>query len=281
MARSTDDDDDFREPADEYESPPRRKSTRPADEEDVPKRRPVSKPVADDEDERPTKARKAPPRDEDDDDRPPRSNRSEVDDDDEKPARRTVMRKAQGGWEHGKRVNDSTSSFANRLKPSEEGDIIKFLEKTGPYVDYKQHWIDELKGRKSFVCLEGFDDRDCPLCVMGDKPAVRHCFNVALIAPGLEPELKSFEVGIQLFETLRNYASNERTGPLDKHFWEVRKPKKGITAINLVKERDLGDYDITADDLDLSGVMKKLYTAEILDIPTRKELQQLVEDLED
>jgi len=58
--------------------------------------------------------------------------------------------------------------------------LIKFLDGE-PSLTYYEHWLNELDGKKSFVCLGD----DCPLCEIGDDPRYRVCFDVIdLSGPG-------------------------------------------------------------------------------------------------
>lgn len=51
--------------------------------------------------------------------------------------------------------------------------LIKFLDEE-PSLTYYEHWLNELDGKTSFVCLGD----DCPLCEIGDDPRYRVCFDV-------------------------------------------------------------------------------------------------------
>ena len=173
-------------------------------------------------------------------------------------------------------------AIAQRLKIADEPQIIKFLDDE-PYASWRQHWI-ERQGQKSFVCIGEFDDKGCPLCDSGDRPSVRIAFNVALLIAGEEPVIKSYEVGPRVIDQLKNFHTDPRTGPLSKHYWAVSKTGKGATTATshqLVKDRDLEEWGIAEiDDAGLKGLISRSYTADIISIPSRKDLIDIANELE-
>lgn len=194
-----------------------------------------------------------------------------------KPQARTLVR---GGWGSVEAVKNSDSPFAQRLKITEEPQIIKFLTDE-PYASWRQHWV-ERQGQKSFVCISEFDEYGCPLCDAGNRPSVRIAFNVALLIPGEEAVLKSYEVGPRVIDQLKNFHTDPRTGPLSKHYWAVSKTGKGATtatAHQIVKERDLEEWNMEGiNDADLKALINKAYTADIISIPTRKDLLAIADE---
>lgn len=197
----------------------------------------------------------------------------------EKPQARTLVR---GGWGSVDAVKNADSPFAQRLKVADDPQIIKFLNDE-PYASWRQHWI-ERQGQKSFVCIGDFEDKGCPLCDSGDRPSVRIAFNVALLLPGEEPVLKSYEVGPRVIDQLKNFHTDPRTGPLSKHYWAVSKTGKGATTATshqLVKDRDLEEWGIDElSEAGLKALVGKAYTADIINIPTRKDLVDIANELE-
>lgn len=197
----------------------------------------------------------------------------------EKPQARTLVR---GGWGSVDAVKNADSPFAQRLKIADEPQIIKFLNDE-PYASWRQHWI-ERQGQKSFVCIGEFDDKGCPLCDSGDRPSVRIAFNVALLIPGEEPALKSYEVGPRVIDQLKNFHTDPRTGPLTKQYWAVSKTGKGATTATshqLVKDRDLEEWGIAQiDDEGLKSLIARAYTADIISIPSRKDLIEIANEVD-
>lgn len=190
---------------------------------------------------------------------------------------RTVVR---SGWNAVEDVKNSDSPFAQRLKVTEDPIIIKFLNDE-PYASWRQHWI-ERQGQKSFVCIGDIDEKGCPLCDAGSRPSVRIAFNVALLVPGEDPILKSYEVGPRVIDQLKNFHTDPRTGPLSKHYWAVSKTGKGATtatAHQIVKERDLEEWNIEGITEDsFKSLRSKAYTADIITIPNRKDLLAVADE---
>jgi hypothetical protein len=184
---------------------------------------------------------------------------------------RTLVR---GGWGSVDAVKNADSPFAQRLKVTDDPQIIKFLNDE-PYASWRQHWV-ERQGQKSFVCIADFDEKGCPLCDAGSRPSIRIAFNVALLIPGEEPVLKSYEVGPRVIDQLKNFHTDPRTGPLSKNYWAVSKTGKGATTATAhqpVKERDLEEWGLTnIDDSQIKSLVGKSYTADIIAIPSRKDL---------
>jgi hypothetical protein len=231
-----DDDDDFEKDEQEYEAPRRLRV------------------IEDDEDDAPVRKASAPSKAE--------------------PAPRRVIR---GGWEGVKQLKSdvSDSSYAQRLKVSEEPIIVKFLE-AAPYAAYRQHWV-ERTGQKSFTCIGNIDPNGCPLCDSGNRPSNKFAFNVVLLAPGEEPVLRSYEVGSRAIDQLKNFNDDPRQGPLPKHYWAISRSGKGATTATnhqLVKARDLEEeWGVTElSESDLNHFLKSAYTDEIVPIPTRSSL---------
>lgn len=98
--------------------------------------------------------------------------------------------------------------------------------------------------------------------------------------------LKSYEVGPRVIDQLKNFHTDPRQGPLSKHYWAVSRSGKGATSSTnhqLVKERDLEEWKIDAlEDSDLKVFSKQAYTADIIPIPSRKDLMKIaMEELSD
>jgi hypothetical protein len=202
---------------------------------------------------------------------------------DDTPAEPRVI-KVRRGWGAAERLMNSNAAYAQRLTISQEPVIIKFLE-DDPYAVFHQHWI-ERQGQKSFTCIADIDPKGCPLCDAGDRPRARFNFNVALLDPGVEPIIRSYEVGTRVVDQLKNFATDPRQGPLTKHYWAVSRTGKGATtatAHQLVRERDLEEYDIEAITEDqFSALQRQAYDNSIVPVPSRETLMEIaLEDLSD
>jgi hypothetical protein len=214
-----------------------------------------------------------------------RSKREDDDDEDDELADDVKALKAQAskviqrGWGSAEKVKSADSPYAQNLKLTEAEQLVKFLE-DDPYVSYRQHWINERQGQKSFVCISDLHPEGCPLCDAGSRPSSRFAFNVALMNPGEDPILRSYEFGSRVIDQLKTFHQNPKTGPLTKHYWAIsRTGKKASTQVShqVVKERDLEEEWETAPitEEDLKGLRKNAYTSDILFIPTRKSLLEI------
>lgn len=199
--------------------------------------------------------------------------------DDDAPAI-SAARVIKSGWGAAEAVKHADSPFAQRLRVTEDPIVIKFLEDE-PYASYRQHWI-ERAGQKSFTCIADIDPKGCPLCDAGLRPSTRFAFNVVLLSNDSEPSVKSYEVGPRVIDQLKNFHNDPRQGPLSKHFWAVSRSGKGATSATnhqLVKERDLEEWNLDPiTELDIKALRSKAYGPDIIQIPARKDLQQIVVD---
>jgi hypothetical protein len=202
----------------------------------------------------------------------------------EKPATaptENVRKVIRSGWAAVDSMRSDDANYAVRLKTGADPVLIKFLE-DAPYASWRQHWVNR-PGQKSFICRDGMDSNDCPLCDAGNRPRPLYAFNVLLMERGEEPALRSYEAGTRVIATLRNFNDDERQGPLNKHYWAVSRSGTGPqTQYNhlLVKERDLKE-EWNADPLDsdaLEDSLKKAYTPDILRISTHDEMMTIVNE---
>ena len=205
-----------------------------------------------------------------------------VEDAEEAPA--SGSRIIRRGWGAAEAVKHADSPFAQRLRVMDDPIVIKFLEDE-PYASFRQHWV-ERSGQKSFTCIADIDPKGCPLCDAGSRPSTRFTFNVVLLSSDSEPTVKSYEVGPRVIDQLKNFHNDPRQGPLSKHYWAVSRSGKGATSATnhqLVKDRDLEEWGLQALTVeDVKDFRSKAYGPEIISIPARKDLQQIVvEDLGD
>lgn len=244
---------------DEEEARPARRSRRAARSEEP------------DEEERPRFRRAA--REEDEAPAPRRSRRAAREDyeDDssdgfrapEMRGRRSVKTSSratgQRGWNAYADQKKKGGEFADNFTPSEELTLIKFLDEV-PFDSYREHWVDELKAgtRKSRTCLGD----DCPLCEIGHQARLRVCFNIIDWSDVDKPVLKVWLVGVRLAESIKNFAEQPKTSPINEHgrYWSISRTGKGNKTeynLNPVKSRDLDeDWDrdpLTEDEIEDLG----------------------------
>lgn len=251
-----------REDPDEEEARPARRSRRAARSEEP------------DEEERPRFRRAA--REEDEAPAPRRSRRAAREDDEdyeddssdgfrapEMRGRRSVKTSSratgQRGWNAYADQKKKGGEFADNFTPSEELTLIKFLDEV-PFDSYREHWVDELKAgtRKSRTCLGD----DCPLCEIGHQARLRVCFNIIDWSDVDKPVLKVWLVGVRLAESIKNFAEQPKTSPINEHgrYWSISRTGKGNKTeynLNPVKSRDLDeDWDrdpLTEDEIEDLG----------------------------
>lgn len=214
---------------------------------------------------------------------PKAKSQEEEDEEEEEETTSNSARVIRRGWGAAESVKHADSPYAQRLRVLEDPIVIKFLEDE-PYASYRQHWV-ERSGQKSFTCIADIDPKGCPLCDAGSRPSTRFAFNVALLSSDSEATIKSYEVGPRVIDQLKNFHSDPRQGPLSKHYWAVSRSGKGATSATnhqLLKERDLEDWGLTAlSEADVKSLRGKAYTPDIIQIPSRKDLQQIaLEDLD-
>jgi len=192
----------------------------------------------------------------------------------------------RGGWSAAQDTMDSTSSFAQTLKPEEKSQVIKFLD-DDPYVNYRRHWIERStptgKVTRSYTCLKSFG-KDCPLCEIGDRAQAVAAFNVALIGDDGVVSLKSWDVGPKIFNILKGYANDPKIAPLSRAYFLVsRTGKKGTVNHQVIPVKASAleeDYDIPVPDKAAFDRLEK-YTKDIVEIPTRKTLDEVATEIAD
>lgn len=208
--------------------------------------------------------------------------------DEEKPAKRKAT--VASGWDgyddNREEYGDYAPDFGKTLKEADEDVIIKFLDE-GPFAVYKQHWIDEHKGKKSFTCPVSLKIADeCPLCdELGDRPATKVALNVVSLHDPEKPRVEVWTVGQKIADMIKKMTQEKRTSPLnrsDLYFAISRTGTKGgsvQTNIEAVKERDLADdwdIDPLSED-DLKALDAEAYDEESVDQSTLKQLEEVVD----
>ena len=145
----------------------------------------------------------------------------------------------QQGWDSlDALMNNDSTEFPTDFRFSEDPQLVKFLDKTGPFATYEQHWIERPKGKKSFVCIGA----GCPLCeILGDKPRGKFAFNVFVLSDP-EPTVQVLTAPPSLARQIKKAHDDERKGPIDREFWEVSRLGTGPTTqytLDFVRGRDL------------------------------------------
>lgn len=199
-------------------------------------------------------------------------------------AKQSARKVFRGGWGSVDTVKQQDSPYAQRVKVTGDPVLVRFLQ-DDPYAHYRQHWINERQGQKSFTCIDGVHEQGCPLCAAGHRPSARFAFNVALMTEE-GPLLRSYEVGPRDIDSLKNFHNHPTQGPLSKHYWAISRTGSGPTsqrAHQMVRERDLAEewpMIEALNDTSLEELRLKMYDESIIPIPSRKTLATIAsEDL--
>ena len=266
-----------------------RRSRKDDDDEDEAPRRSVSRRRSrDDEDERPAKrsTTRSRSRDEDsDDDRESRrASRSE--------GARAATSTSMGKGRESLRKHREThkSGFPDKLKiDAGEKVLVKFLEDDF-FITYYEHWINDFKGEKrqmSFICL----GKDCPLCDIGDDPSFYALINVIDLRNPRKPTLAVWYAtpnpgGLieDEIDELEGKKKPQHINDDDKYYVvSKKKSRSGFFEYSLkeVSVDDLEDeYDTEPlDDDEVAEFEDKAYTEDIVRLSTRRDLQDIADEL--
>lgn len=204
----------------------------------------------------------------------------EDEDEEEVPSRASIV---QAGWDSAKKAMANAGGFTDEFKFTDSQQVVKFLS-SDPIAVYRQHWLDQKEGKKSFVCLGA----RCPLCrLVGDSPSQKIAFSVLnLSTPGnngepFAPQL--LIVGTRLANQLEKLNNDPKVGPLDKAFWALSKTGvKQQTSYSAVpvKPRDLAeDWDINPDDVTTAAITVKALDSSVIRTEPMDSLMEIARDL--
>lgn len=202
----------------------------------------------------------------------------EDEDEDEVPARSSVV---QSGWGAAKKaISSAGKGFTVDFKFDEEIQLVKFL-KGDPIAIYKQHWLNEKAGRKSYVCIGS----KCPLCrEAGHSPDQKIAFTLLNFSTE-EPEVQLLSVGPRLAAQFEKLHTDPKTGPLDDEtrFWALSKTGKGNKtsySINPVKARDLAeDWSLVPSEVSAAIKAAKPLDETAIRTDSYEELREVAQDL--
>lgn len=196
----------------------------------------------------------------------------------------------RGGWSAGKQTMDATSDFAQAFKPEANMQIIKFLDDV-PYANFRRHWVERTgpqgSYKRPYVCPQTVG-KECPLCKAGDKVQGVSSFNVALIGDDGVCTLRTWDMGVKLFNVVANYHADPKIGPLTKGYFGVSQTgggqgarRGGQTQTNVIPIKPTSlkdDYSIdppTKAELEAIGK----YEPDVIQIPHKKELDEVAAEL--
>lgn len=186
----------------------------------------------------------------------------------------------KSGWDAATSLTTSSSTeFPVEFKCTEEMQIIKFLDPSGPFASYKMHFLQNKPGKKSYVSI---GDNDPLITVLGNKPEDKRAFTIAnLSAPG-GPQRQMLIATPRLFRTL-HAAEFSPQGPLTKNYWGLSKSgTKQTTTYHLtaIKARDLKeDWNIDSEAVEVEIAKMKCFTRADIKEHSYDELLQIAKDL--
>ena len=199
----------------------------------------------------------------------------EVENENESADRSSVI---QTGWAAAKQaVAKSSTTYPTDFRPTDEAQLIKFIS-SEPMI-FMQHWINR-PGKKSFISIGEGD----PLIEVGSKPDQKFAFTVVNLGSE-DPQPQLWVVGIRLCSQLEKFASNPKTGPLNRPdiYWEVTKSGSGTQttySLTPVKERDLAeDWDL--DPIKVAELVKSMKPLDrsALHVSTKSELAAIAREI--
>jgi hypothetical protein len=146
----------------------------------------------------------------------------------------------QGGWDAAEKLVTTTlKEFPVEYKHSNTFQLIKFIDLSGPFASYRQHFLKDKEGRKSYV-WDGIGAYDPLETVLKSKPEIKRAFSIVnLSATPFQRQM--IIASPRLYKTL-HAAEFSQQGPLTKNYWALsRTGEKQQTVYNLmaVKGRDL------------------------------------------
>jgi len=203
-----------------------------------------------------------------------------ADDIDARPSQATATSSVQSGWDAAGSLSTS-SDFPTEVKFEEnKHQVFKFLDESGPFAIYKQHFLKQkTSGKRSYVCIGA----NCPLCVkLEDRPENKRAFTVVTLNSPEGMQRQMLISGARLYQAL-HAAHYSPQGPLTKGYWAVvrigRGPQTNYT-VTPIKERDL-DEDWNLDAAAAAKVVEasEVYTRGLIKEHSFEELDEIADSL--
>ena len=183
------------------------------------------------------------------------------------------------GWAAADAQNAPSGDYPVEFKHSETFQLIKFIDKNGPFATYSQHFLKQkTEGRRSYVCIGD----NCPLCKkLLDKPERKTAFSVVVFVDG-QPQRQQLIATPRLYKAL-HAAEFSPQGPLTKSYWAInRTGKMQQTQYSLlaVKARDLGeDWGLDPEKAETQVTEFEPFEAASIKTHTYAELLEVAESL--
>lgn len=206
-----------------------------------------------------------------------------ADDLDERPSQQTASADSNvlSGWDAADTLSTASNDFPTEVK-FEDGKhlVFKFLDETGPFAIYKQHFLKQkTSGKRSYVCIGA----DCPLCTkLDDRPENKRAFTVVNLSHAEGMQRQMLITGARLYQAL-HAAHYSPQGPLTKGYWAIVRLGKGpstVYTVTPIKERDL-EEDWSINPERAAGVVAQsdVYTRNLIKEHTFAELDEIADSL--
>ena len=184
----------------------------------------------------------------------------------------------KAGWDAAEQLTPPTGDYPVDFKHSEEIQIIKFLDQSGPFASYKMHFLQQKQGKKSYVCL----GNNCPLCtVLGHRAEDKRAFTIANLSTN--PFSRQILTATpRLYKTL-HAAEFSPQGPLPKNYWAMSRTGIKQTTVynfNAIKPRDLGeDWSVNLEEAEAAIAAMEPYTRTVIRESSYAELLEIAQEL--
>jgi hypothetical protein len=186
----------------------------------------------------------------------------------------------QSGWDAADSLTTPTE-YPTEVK-FEDGkhQVFKFLDESGPFAIYKQHFLKQkTSGKRSYVCIGA----DCPLCLkLSDRPENKRAFTVVNLSHAEGMQRQMLISGARLYQAL-HAAHYSPQGPLTKGYWAIVRIGKGpstVYTVTPIKERDLDeDWNIDPVKAEKACADVEVYTRGLIKEHTLEELDEIADAL--
>jgi hypothetical protein len=204
-----------------------------------------------------------------------------ADDVDSRPSQATATSTSvQSGWDAAESLTVS-SDFPTEVK-FEDGkhQVFKFLDESGPFAIYKQHFLKQkTSGKRSYVCIGA----NCPLCVkLQERPENKRAFTVVTLNSLEGMQRQMLISGARLYQAL-HAAHYSPQGPLTKGYWAIVRLGKGPQTnytVTPIKERDLEeDWSISQEKASAIVESSEVYTRGLIKEHSFEELDEIADSL--
>jgi hypothetical protein len=185
----------------------------------------------------------------------------------------------KSGWDAAEELSTAEKDYPVEFKHSEEIQVIKFIDQSGPFASYKQHFLQQKTvGKRSYVCIGS----NCPLCtILESKPEDKRAFTIVNLSAGMQRQM--LIATPRFFKTLKA-AEFSPQGPLVKPYWAVSRTGVKQTTVynlNVIKPRDLmEDWGIDAEEAEDAVKATVPYERSVIRESSYAELLEIAKELE-